>query len=68
MKKSEKNEQVPMSDAMKNKARLALSGGRDIDRCLQTLPMINNISDVQIVHRFITKENLSKRHKNKRKT
>ena len=24
--------QVPMSDAMKNKARLALSGGRDIDR------------------------------------
>ena len=27
-----KKSQVPMSDAMKNKARLALSGGRDIDR------------------------------------
>jgi hypothetical protein len=27
-----KKAKVPMSDAMKNKARLALSGGRDIDR------------------------------------
>ena len=27
-----KKSKVPMSDAMKNKARLALSGGRDIDR------------------------------------
>ncbi len=27
-----KKAKVPMSDAMKTKARLALSGGRDIDR------------------------------------
>ena len=29
-----KKSKVPMSDAMKNKARLALSGGRDIDRIM----------------------------------
>ena len=29
-----KKAKVPMSDAMKNKARLALSGGRDIDRIM----------------------------------
>lgn len=32
--KESKKQKVPMSDAMKNKARLALSGGRDIDRLM----------------------------------
>ena len=47
-----------MSDAMKNKARLALSGGRDIDRCLQSLWIINEVLDVEnveYVDKFVKK-------------